>query len=140
MISIKIAERYTEEIIFDKFAEVFAGPYRRWLTEREFESAVQSFIEAIRKPNGYSYVINMAKTSEHELAKYEQLRGTNVIAVFQEIEDLYQLKSALYQVRCNIFHGEKVPGEINDDRITQAAVPVLRRLVHGVFPPASSVD
>jgi hypothetical protein len=52
-----------------------------------------------------------------------------VIVPFEAVGDLKQLKNALYQVRCNIFHGEKVPGNVNDDRITRTALPVLRRFV-----------
>ena len=32
-------------------------------------------------------------------------------------------------IRCNIFHGEKAPGVLNDDRIVKAATPVLRQLL-----------
>lgn len=35
----------------------------------------------------------------------------------------------LHQIRCNVFHGEKIPGELNDDRIVNAATPVLRELL-----------
>lgn len=35
----------------------------------------------------------------------------------------------LYQIRCNIFHGEKTPGDFNDDRIVKNALPLLRHIV-----------
>ena len=39
------------------------------------------------------------------------------------------IKKVIYQIRCNIFHGEKVPGDINDDRIAVGALPMLKLLV-----------
>ncbi len=36
----------------------------------------------------------------------------------------------MYQIRCNIFHGEKTPGDLNDDRIVKSSLPLLRYLVN----------
>jgi hypothetical protein len=53
---------------------------------------------------------------------------------FENYADLTQLKNVLYQVRCNVFHGEKVPGDVNDDRIVRAAYPVLLRIMQQLAP------
>ena len=76
------------------------------------------------------------RASEHDTNQYENLRGTSVIAIMEEPRELRQLKDVLYQVRCNIFHGEKVPGEPNDDRIASAALPLLSRFVEALVPKA----
>ena len=52
-----------------------------------------------------------------------------IVVPFDDFTKLSQVKRVLYQIRCNIFHGAKVPGEVNDDRITKCAIPILRRLV-----------
>lgn len=43
--------------------------------------------------------------------------------------NLSHLVTVLYQVRNNMFHAEKVPGDPNDDRIVRAARPVLDGVV-----------
>jgi hypothetical protein len=50
------------------------------------------------------------------------------------VGNLRQLKSVLYQIRCNVFHGEKAPGDVNDDRIVRAAHPVLDFIVRQLNP------
>ena len=57
---------------------------------------------------------------------------SNVI-VLCEKNDLTTLKNVLYQIRCNIFHGEKTPGDINDDRIVKSAFPILKYLVENLI-------
>jgi hypothetical protein len=133
-IVIQISERYIEEVIFDEFAREYQSDYENLHEEPTFEEAIRNFQEAIRKPNGKSYVINMARASQLDSSSYESLLGTSVIAALQDPKNLRQLKNVLYQVRCNVFHGEKVPGELNDDRITCAAVPVLNSLVEMLVP------
>ncbi len=47
---------------------------------------------------------------------------------------LAQLKSMLYQVRNSVFHGGKVPSDLNDDRIVKAATPVLALICERLVP------
>ena len=58
-----------------------------------------------------------------------ELIDRNVIVAVKESGELNQIIDVLYQVRCNVFHGEKVPGEVNDDRIVCAARPLVVALV-----------
>ena len=128
-IVITVSERYTEDIIFEQFATEFQARYEAWLVDRMFRDAVANFRGSLER-NGRCYVINMAKAMQHrEGDDFERMENKNIIVPFEELRNLRQLKNALYQVRCNIFHGEKVPGDLNDDRITKAAVPTLRLLV-----------
>jgi len=50
------------------------------------------------------------------------------ILVLCENNNLSTIKNVLYQIRCNIFHGEKIPGDINDDRIVKSANPILEQI------------
>lgn len=131
-IVIQISERYIEEVIFDEFAHDYQAAYETWLDDPTMLKELAVFQEAIRKPNGHCYVVNMARASQHDVNQYENLRGTNVIATLDDPRKLRRLKDVLYQVRCNIFHGEKVPGELNDDRIASAALPLLSRFVQAL--------
>ncbi len=137
-IVINIGERYTEDIIFDRFAVEFQPNYIEWLSDRSFETKVLEFREALRKPPDRYYVVNMARVSKHKWnakkEEYEDMKRQNIIVPFEDHTNLKQLKNVLYQVRCNVFHGEKVPGEPNDDRIVSAAYPVLRYIVWKIAP------
>ena len=59
----------------------------------------------------------------------DQLDQRNIIKLC-ETNELLTIKNVLYQIRCNIFHGEKTPGDINDDRIVRSALPLLRLIVN----------
>ena len=76
------------------------------------------------------YVINMLKADRHSpMREFREMISDHTIIPFENTTKLGQLKDVLYQIRCNIFHGEKVPGDLNDDRIVAAAVPVLSQLL-----------
>lgn len=49
----------------------------------------------------------------------------NIIVLFDNIYKLRILKDVLFQIRCNIFHGEKTPSDVHDDRIVATSYPVL---------------
>lgn len=133
-IIISIAKKYTEDVIYAQFAKVFQSQYTNWLTEQSFKSEVLAFREAINKGEQY-YVINMARASEHkENSDYKKMKGSNIIVSFENLNDLKQLKDVMYQVRNNVFHGEKEPGEPNDDRIVKTAHPVLLSILKRIAP------
>ncbi len=122
-----VSRKYTEDIIFD----LFVKQYKEWYsidsssTLQMFESLKNS----LYKGNGRHYVINMARIKEyHSIPDIDELNRRHII-VLCEINELKTIKNVLYQVRCNIFHGEKVPGEPNDDRIVTSALPLLNFLV-----------
>jgi hypothetical protein len=56
------------------------------------------------------------------------LASKNIIILCEE-NNLKTIKNVLYQIRCNIFHGEKTPGDINDDTIVKSANPLLKYIV-----------
>lgn len=131
-IRIHITERYTEDNIYASFAQHHASTYKALWDNNTFAKAVEQFQHAIAK-NGRHYVINMLKANQHRAERtFREMANDHTIVPFEDTQSLRQLKDVLYQVRCNIFHGEKVPGEPNDDRIVTAAVPVLRQLIHAL--------
>lgn len=137
-IVITVAERYTEDIIFSQFAKEFRASYQTWLTNHHFKEEIATFQRVLAKGERF-YVINMARAREHDAERdYQEMKSKNIIIPFEDVADLKQLKNALYQVRCNIFHGEKVPGEINDDRIVKAAIPVLRKLLAAAYESSTA--
>jgi hypothetical protein len=129
-IRIVIAEKYTEDHIFTAFAEQHADTYHLLLQDDAFRDGVLRVQQSLEKRAGNYYVINMAKARHHdENADLRAMEAANIIIRFTDTNSLRQLKDVLYQVRCNIFHGEKQPGILNDDRIVTAATPVLRQLL-----------
>ena len=103
-IIITVSERYTEDIIYVRFAKEFQGRYIQWLSDANFRSEVVAFREAIKKSERY-YVINMARASEHtENSDYEDMKRRGIIMPFEDLNDLRHLKNVMYQVRNNVFH------------------------------------
>jgi hypothetical protein len=131
-LKLKIDEKYTENYIFSKYASKMQDPYLAQLHgDATFRSEIDSFREAIKKVNGY-YVLNLSRKSHDEVTSWteEQVKkGSNRLKSFHNERKLSLLVDVLYQVRCNVFHGEKIPGDLNDDRIVEAASPILRRLL-----------
>ncbi|BDD89194.1 hypothetical protein [Desulfofustis limnaeus] len=128
-IQIDIRERYTEDIVFAEFSREYSQFFTTWLLESPFCSARDEFLASLKRSNGY-YVINMLRVAQYdEQAPIGDLSKRNVVVAITEPNDLGQLVDALYQVRCNVFHGEKVPGDLNDDRIVKAARPLLVELL-----------
>jgi hypothetical protein len=132
-IVITITDRYTESTIFSEFAREFEGEYKLALKDEKFRVALNELRDSLRK-NGRFYVINMARATEYESNRnFNDMKAKNIIVPFDDFTKLSQVKRVLYQIRCNIFHGAKVPEEVNDDRITKCAIPVLRRLLTFLF-------
>jgi len=71
-----------------------------------------------------------------EEASLDDLTRRNAVVAVKAPDDLGDLVEVLYQVRCNVFHGEKVPGDANDDRIVKAARPLLVELLRHVLATA----
>ena len=130
---LRISQRYTEDRIFSEFVRSFNDQYSKLLdTDAEFARSVRALRESITKRNG-CYVLNLSRKESLDVeswASEDVSRAGNLAVSFNNERKLGQLQNVLYQVRCNVFHGEKVPGEPNDDRIVRAAYPVLRFLVN----------
>jgi hypothetical protein len=132
-IRIDIRERYTEYLVFSAFASNYQSEYTRWLKAPEFSAELDELLAEIRRPRG-DYVINMLRVAEHRADRDPaDMAAKNIVVAITERDNLKQLVAALYQVRNNMFHGEKVPGDINDDRIVRAARPVLETLVRRAY-------
>lgn len=131
-VRIQIREKYSEETIFDQFAEANQSRYEKLLDDdQSFREELDSFRRAIKKRNGF-YVLNLSRKYEGDVENWteEEIRKSqNALSLFDDRRNLRQLKGVLYQVRNNVFHGEKTPGTHNDDTIVRTASPVLKRLL-----------
>lgn len=130
VIKIDIKERYTEDLVFNQFASNYENNYGEWLKNKEFKIVFDKFLAAIQRDQGV-YVINILRAAEHlPDISLDDMINKNVIVAIKDESDLRQIINVLYQVRCNVFHGEKVPGEVNDDRVVQVARPLIVELLN----------
>ena len=51
----------------------------------------------------------------------------------RDARNLTQVASCLYQVRCNLFHGGKTPGNMRDRLLVVAAFTITSRLIEGAL-------
>lgn len=128
---LSISKIFTEDRIYD----LFAIEYSKWYSESisENETYFQDIKESLKKNDENIeryYVINMARFKDFSFSKDIDSQANSNIIKLCESNDLLTIKNVLYQIRCNIFHGEKIPGDINDDRIVKSALPMLRFLVN----------
>lgn len=131
-LSLSIKEKYTEDLIFSKFAKTYQNLYLELLENLDFKSVVSSLRESLKKQNGY-YVLNMLKAvSGTDKMPISQLKNEGRAVLFYKIESLMELTKVLYQIRCNVFHGEKIPGNLNDDQILKTAFPALFCLMQAI--------
>lgn len=139
-LKIIIREKYSEDYIFTAFAEEHQPEYKSLLLkDTAFRNAAHTLCSSLEKRRGEFFVVNMAKANQYESHRStKDLEDRNVVVRLTDLESLRQMKNVLYQIRCNIFHGEKVPGDLNDDRITNAAAPVLGGLLTMVAGPLDS--
>ena len=125
-----ITKRFTEDKIFDLYAQSYSHWYNECIESNGvlFNKLKKSLVKHINGVPRY-FVINMARIREYRNSnEIDELAEKNII-ILCESNDLPTLKNVLYQIRCNIFHGEKTPGDLNDDRIVKSALPLLRLLV-----------
>ena len=129
-LSLSISEIYTEDIIFNEFVLDNENWYNEnhILSNNLFESLKDSL-----KKDKRNFVINMAKSSWYsETLDIDEMSERNIVILCED-NNLKTVKNVLYQIRCNIFHGEKTPGDLNDDRIVKSSLPLLRFLVTRLF-------
>ena len=117
-LNFSIKEKYTEDLIYEQFAKSYSN---KIIVGQKF---FQSLKESLKK-NDRFYVINMARIKAYNQSEDIDVQSKRNILVLCEKNDLKTIKNVLYQIRCNIFHGEKIPGDINDDRIVKSANPIL---------------
>ena len=120
-----INERFIEERIFTEFKKVFKDKIY-------FEDDDEYFIElknSLKKENGRSYIIDMSRIDQYDIKNdFDEMSGNRIIK-FCEDSELSTIIDVLYQIRCNIFHGGKEPGDHHDDWIVKAANPILNKIV-----------
>lgn len=120
---ISVSNNYTEDIIFNEFVK----DNEKWYSDKPSNS-FEELKKSLSKDNRH-YVINMAKSNNYsENHDINEMANKNTI-ILCEKNNLRIIKNVLYQIRCNIFHGEKTPGDVNDDRIVKSALPVLKYIV-----------
>ena len=135
-INLYIQERYIEDSIFNEFVKTYSS---KMFVENEIFKNLKN---SLRK-NDRCFVINMARIEKFEtLRKAAENTGKDIekedinkllnqkILVLCEDNNLDTIKNVLYQIRCNIFHGEKIPGDVNDDTIVKSANPVLKYILN----------
>jgi hypothetical protein len=126
-ISINVTPKYTEDLIYAALAKEHGETYAQLLTDEHFRNSIEALQHALQKQEGEYYVINMAKIAQHEdNGDLQAMADHNIIVRFNDTTNLRQCKDVLYQIRCNIFHGEKVPGDLNDDLMRAKRVPFAR--------------
>lgn len=117
-LNFSIKEKYTEDLIYEKFVKSYSN---KIIVGQEI---FQNLKESLKKDDRF-YVINMARIKHYNQSEDIDSQSKRNILVLCERNNLKTIKSVLYQIRCNIFHGEKIPGDINDDRIVKSANPIL---------------
>jgi hypothetical protein len=120
---ISVSNNYTEDIIFNEFVKENQNWYNNSPTTL-FENLKMSLAKGNR-----NFVINMAKSNSYNQTNDIGIMANKNIIVLCEENNLKTVKNVLYQIRCNIFHGEKIPGDINDDSIVKSALPLLKHIV-----------
>ena len=124
---ISISKNYTEDIIFNEFVK----EYQSWYNNNP-TNLFKKLKNSLSKGDDH-FVINMAKSDSYNSENDIKEMATKNIIILCEDNNLKTIKNVLYQVRCNIFHGEKVPGDINDDRIVKNAFPLLKHIVQNLI-------
>jgi hypothetical protein len=120
---ISISNNYTEDIIFNEFVKA----NHNWYQDNPSDSFWGLKTSLTKRDR--NYVVNMAKIKYYDDSfSVNNLASKNIIILCEE-NNLKTIKNVLYQIRCNIFHGEKTPGDINDDTIVKCAIPLLRYIV-----------
>jgi len=125
-----ISKKYTEDMIYDLFVKEYENWYQieQPITESKFSELKQSLTK-VHGGKERSYVNNMARIDEYiSIGNVDKMNNRNIIVLCEE-NNLKTVKKVLYQIRCNIFHGEKTPGDKNDDRIVKSSFPLLTFLV-----------
>lgn len=117
-LNFSIKEKYTEDLIYEQFVKSYSN---KIIVGKEI---FQNLKESLKKDDRF-YVINMARILAFDQSEDINVQSKRNILVLCEKNDLKTIKNVLYQIRCNIFHGEKIPGDINDDRIVKSANPIL---------------
>jgi len=112
--------------------------FQKWSKDGSWEKAWQALLQ---KHNGLLNMSSIQLDGSHTAAKcgaksnsYNQENDIGIMAnkniiVLCKKNNLKTVKNVLYQIRCNIFHGEKNPSVRNGDQIVKSALPLLNHIV-----------
>ncbi len=125
---ISVSHNYTEDIIFKEFVKGNQSWYNNNKPADLFEKLKNSLAKDRRH-----FVINMANSRNYSRENdINEMANKNIIFLCED-NNLKTVRKVLYQIRCNIFHGEKTPGDVNDDRIVKNAFPLLKYIVQNLI-------
>lgn len=102
-----------------KESEKIIRIYEELLENQDFSNALKAFRKTIHKDDGY-YIIRMDNDNKVK---------------FNDIDNFGQFIQIIYQIRCNLIHGEKIPYGTNDQKIVEAAYGVLEKFLIRPFEP-----
>jgi hypothetical protein len=85
----------------------------------------------------------LLKTDEEYRRAIEVLRERGVGNVnrpairrhIRRVDNLTEVLSCVYQVRCNLFHGGKAPGNPRDENLTEASYIIVSKLIEPLLDP-----
>ncbi len=138
-LSLTIKEKYAEYLIYKEYVKEYKDWYiEESLNHRKMFNNLQKTLSKDTQEGEISFIINMGRYDEYRkhllgnniLSKpsIQKMSGNNTIQLCKE-NNLQTVKDVLYLIRCNIFHGQKTPGDERDDEIVQNALPLLSFLV-----------
>lgn len=119
-----IQKTYTEDLIYNEFDNQWSEYFEHNVLFFELSRDLKETI----KKDPFHYVINMSRIDKLDENDISDMIQRNIVIPLEEVS-LSQVRKVLYQIRNNIFHGEKIPGQVNDDRIVKAANPLLNYIV-----------
>jgi hypothetical protein len=53
----------------------------------------------------------------------------------RRVDNLTEVLSCVYQVRCNLFHGSKAPGNARDESLVEAGYVIISKLIEPLLDP-----
>jgi hypothetical protein len=63
------------------------------------------------------------------------LSRSGVRRKIRHMDNLTEVLSCVYQVRCNLFHGGKAPGNPRDERLVEASYTIVSKLIEPLLDP-----
>lgn len=139
-LSLSISKKFTENLIYDRFVSEHKVWYRELPNINELFFDLKKASSKKIKGGERSFVVNMVRSHDFNDSNDIDKQHESGILVLCEKNELKSIKDVLYQIRCNIFHGEKSPNFINDDRFVKSALPLLRLIVQQLIIKHNIID
>ena len=114
------------------------GAYDQLMTDDAvFKEAVESFaalwpvlnVRSVRAKLGYAAFHQNSRPALLALCAAENVKQQPAIWAAGTIPSWEQLLRTIYQVRCNLFHGEKSPQAVRDQKLVTASDKILGRFI-----------